>query len=244
MTLDATSLADASRTASLPHVIRFVPVTSSTNDDVKALAREGAPHGTAVVADAQSAGRGRLGRTWVSPPGTALYLSVLVRPIGLPIARVPLLALATAVGVGEACGAPYRIKWPNDVLDPLGRKVAGILCELESAVPCAAVIGVGVNVLAAPPVEGAGFLAQDGIERDRSLFAAAVVRRILDVVRDLTRDPAPVLDRWRARSATLGARVRTGGKEGVAVALDPDGALVLESDGKRIRVLAGDVDPI
>ncbi len=238
------NLADASRAAGIPHVIRWVEETGSTNDDLRALARAGAPHGTAILAGSQTAGRGRLGRQWVSPPGTALYLSVLIRPMQLAHGRLPLLTLGAAVAIAEIAPS-LQIKWPNDVLDADGRKVAGVLAELESVIPPIVVIGVGVNVSAAPDVPGAGFLEADGVPRDRATLAAALVHGILGAAATIGRDPAPLLDRWRARSHTLGRRVRVDGKEGVAVDLGADGALVLlRDDGERIRVLAGDISMV
>src|SRR5690606_17536564 len=124
------ALIEASREAGLAWPIGWVDQTDSTNADVKALAERGAPHGTALVAGAQRAGRGRLGRVWESAPGS-LALSVLLRPL-LPVERAGLIALATARVVAEACGPGFGIKWPNDVLGPDGSKVAGILAELDT----------------------------------------------------------------------------------------------------------------
>jgi BirA family biotin operon repressor/biotin-[acetyl-CoA-carboxylase] ligase len=124
--------------------------TTSTNDEARALAASGAPDGTVVVAEHQTAGRGRLGRTWHSPAGRGLYLSVLLRPEEAPD-RLGRYTLAAAVAVCRACGAAAKttsvgIKWPNDILAG-GRKLAGILAEVRSG-PSASelVIGIGVNV--------------------------------------------------------------------------------------------------
>ena len=87
-------------------------------------------HGSAIIADAQDAGRGRLGRTWTSPPGANLHLSVLIRT-PLPLERVPLVCLGAAAVVAESAGVPLHIKWPNDLLARDGRKVAGLLAEAE-----------------------------------------------------------------------------------------------------------------
>lgn len=129
--------------------------TGSTNDDLTARARGGAPEGTIVGADRQRAGRGRRGRPWLAGRGDALLVSVLLRPPVAPV-DVALLPLVVAVGVAEALGDGARIVWPNDVL--IGdRKVAGILCETSADQERVAwaVAGVGVNVRAAPPLEDA-----------------------------------------------------------------------------------------
>lgn len=151
----------AAALAAIPLVRRVVlhDATDSTNDDARRLAQEGAPDGTVVVARSQRAGRGRLGRSWHSPAGTGLYLSILLRPAG-PLDRVGRYALVAAVATVEACramgAAGARIKWPNDVIVD-GRKLAGILAELRSGAEAAElVLGFGINVR--PP--GGGFPAE------------------------------------------------------------------------------------
>lgn len=221
--------------------VHYFPETDSTSRRAFALAMDGAESGTLVVADSQTAGRGRLGRSWVSPPGTNLYLSLVLRPPLQP-AQAPLLCLAAAVGVAEACGA--LIKWPNDVLAPDGRKVAGILAELQAEVDALrfVVLGIGVNVNHAPPdVPAASVSELRGAPQDRAALlgelVAAVERRCAQVGPD---SPA-LLAAWRARSMTLGHRVRVGDVEGVAVDVRSDGALLL--DGGR-AIVAGDVEMV
>lgn len=227
----------------LPEPVEHIAVTGSTSSDLKRRAARGAAHGTALVAESQTAGRGRLGRSWETVEGS-LALSVILRPT-LPLERVPLVSLAAAVAVAEACGPEYRIKWPNDVLGPERQKVAGLLAEVEGDGRSVrwVVVGVGLNVRAAPAMPGAGALeAIDGRPRDRARLAVEIVRGLLDTVGLLERAPAAVLDRWRARSATLGATVRSGEVEGTAVALDPDGALrVRDAHGVEHRVVSGEV---
>ncbi|HEY3735428.1 MAG TPA: biotin--[acetyl-CoA-carboxylase] ligase [Streptosporangiaceae bacterium] len=145
--------------------MRVVQRTGSTNADLLAQAADGAPEGSVLVAEAQTAGRGRLGRTWVSPPRAALTFSVLLRPGAVPPARcgwIPLLAgLAVAAAVRDVTGLDARLKWPNDVLIG-GRKLAGILAERSAA---AVVVGAGINVTtsrAELPVETATSLAIEG----------------------------------------------------------------------------------
>ncbi len=183
------------------------------------LAR-GLPIGSVVVAEHQSAGRGRAGRTWEAPPRTALLASFV-----LPFS--PLASLAAGVAVAEACGPLARLKWPNDVLLGDG-KLAGILVEVRGEV---AVVGVGLNLTWAP----AG----------GALLGAEVDELLPRLHESLTRwnaaPPAQVLERWRALSATLGRRVRLElpGETLVGLAEDvlPDGSLVV---GGR-AFAAGDV---
>ena len=141
--------------------VLVVARTGSTNTDCAARARAGAPEGLVLAAEEQTAGRGRLGRTWLSPPRAALTFSVLLRPAGVPPARrgwLPLLAgVATATAVRHVSGLDARLKWPNDlVLGP--RKLAGILAEQSGD---AVIVGIGVNVSATRaelPVTGAAAL--------------------------------------------------------------------------------------
>jgi len=229
----------------MPPPLEIVAVTGSTNADLRA--RENAAHGTALLADRQTAGKGRLGRIWESPVGANVHLSVVLRPL-LPVNRVPMLCLATAVAVAEICGEVYTIKWPNDILAPDGRKVAGILAELETRGGRIdrVIIGVGINVSAAPPLPTAAALIEiDGLVRDRDELARRLVHRILAGAARVAADPEGVLESWREKSSTLGARVRVGAVDGLATGIDADGALwVLDDDGDRHRILAGDVEMV
>ncbi len=220
--------------------------TGSTNADAGALARDGAPHGSAVWADAQTDGRGRLGRTWESPPQGNVYLSIVLRPT-LPLDRVPLLCLGAAVVTAGVAGPHYRIKWPNDVQSPDGRKVAGILAEmeLERGALRHVIVGIGLNVNAAPDLPTAtSLLAVDGATRDREGIVAALLDGLLSICADLERAPDDVLARWRRASSTLGKHVRIGSIEGLAIDIDPTGALVVATDHGVERVLAGDVEMV
>jgi len=220
----------------------------STNDVARALASEGAPHGTWVVADRQTAGRGRLGRRWEAPEGAALFLSVLLRP-ELPPDQVPLLCLGAASCVASL-HPDLRIKWPNDVLLPDGRKVSGILAEAEMDGPArmSVVLGIGVNLTATPPLPTAGHLGElSGAPTERRLVAEALVEGVLAVCHRLEQgDAAGVVADWSARCGMLGAQVRvTVGStvvEGRATDVDPAGTLWLDVDGVRQPVRAGDVE--
>jgi BirA family biotin operon repressor/biotin-[acetyl-CoA-carboxylase] ligase len=224
------------------------PETGSTNDDAKRRARAGAPEGTLIVAARQSAGRGRFGRTWVSPGGGA-YLSAVLRPSLAPASLGP-LGLAVALGVAralEGLGVPTALKWPNDVLAD-GRKVAGILVEMTAEADRTewVVVGCGVNVRRAPE-DGAwvGEWAQEARVAD---VAAAVCDGIAAVYREfVTAGFGALADEYRAHGALWGrpvtVRDATGlvQASGIAETVDEDGFLVVAGPGGRIAVAAGDV---
>ncbi len=224
----------------------------STNDEAWTTAAAHAPDGTVVVADAQSAGRGRLGRIWHTAPGKSLALSVLLRPEGATRA-LGLLPLAAGLAVAEALdglGARPALKWPNDVL-LAGRKVAGVLCETRRG---AAVVGVGVNLaqvaadFPAEIAERATSLALVGIVASREAMAAAFLDAFEARWEALAGgDAVGLLAAWSARADFWGRRVvvRTSGGEtgGVARGLDAEGALRLElADGGELAVRAGDLE--
>jgi len=231
-----------------------VPETGSTNADVAAAARAGAAEGLVVAADHQTAGRGRLGRSWDTPRGAGLAVSALLRPAGVPAHRWPWLPLLTGVAVVEALrihpGVETVLKWPNDVLLD-GSKLAGILVErVETTTGPAAVVGIGVNVSAAP--EGAACLAaQTGPDVvDPEAVIAALVDRLssrYEAWRGQDGDPAA----WLAAAYgdvcdTLGREVRAdlpGGAtvEGRAVDVDAAGRLVLMTATGAAAVGAGEV---
>ncbi len=230
-------------------LVRIAEV-GSTSDLARLLAAGGLPEGTVVVAAQQTRGRGRFGRTWISPLG-GLWCSLLLRPDA--DAEWGLLSLTAAVAVAETvdriAGVRSVIRWPNDVLID-GGKVAGILAE---TVPGAAIVGVGINA----------DIDLDGLPHDlrtpaASLAAATggpvVLSTLLDVLLErcawwyaawTRRDPA-VAAAWSARDATRGTLVHVHGRdgvvEGVAEGIDTDGALLLRARGGGTRrIVAGDV---
>ena len=209
--------------------------TTSTNDRARELAAAGAPHGTLVTAAAQSAGRGRQGRTWSAPPGRALLMSLVLR--GAP----PLLPLAGAVAVAEAAGDAARIKWPNDVLLD-GRKLAGILAEARPQEGWA-VLGIGVNVAVRPgdlPPELRDTAATLALEPPAVEETLDRVLTALD--RALALDTADLLDAWRARDALRGREITWAGGRGRAAGIDGAGRLVVElPGGGRTALEAGEV---
>lgn len=232
----------------------FKAETGSTNRDLFQMAMDGAEAGTLVVAERQVAGKGRLGRSWVSEEGKNLSFSLLLQP-SLPPEQAPLLCLAAALAIHEVTG--LGIKWPNDILAPaapgqegFGPKVAGILAELHAEVGHLhfVVLGVGLNVHAQdfPEEILATSLSEAVPEKtwDRGALLGELVDRIESRCYQLQSDPAGVLRAWRAGSVTLGRRVRVGAHTGLAVDLREDGALVLETASGRVPVLAGDVEMV
>jgi BirA family biotin operon repressor/biotin-[acetyl-CoA-carboxylase] ligase len=230
---------DAGRALGLPRVHHRV--TDSTSERAKALAGDGAPHGTLVTAEAQTAGRGRQGRRWEAAPGTALLASLVLRGLD---ERAALLPLAAALAVCDACeaAAPVRcaIKWPNDVWVD-GRKVAGILVEGRPQEGWT-VLGIGVNV-ASPPGGFSEALAGSAASLDLEPGALpTVLATLLDALgRRLEEPPQRVLEDWRSRDALLGRTVSYRGGEGTAAGIDEVGALLVETAEGRVALDAGEV---
>ena len=208
--------------------------TDSTNERAKQLAADGAPHGTLVTADEQTAGRGRQGRVWTVPPRSAVLMSLVVRELD---ERLP---LAAAVALCDALPVEAAIKWPNDVWIG-GRKVAGILVEGRPQEGWA-VLGVGVNVTTsefpAELAESATSLRLAGIEADAEAVLTGLVRS-LDAW--LGAPPQRVLEAWRERDALKGQRVRWTDGEGVADGIDDSGALRVETPTGLVTLEAGEV---
>lgn len=241
------------------HIYLFDEVTS-TNDVITRIAAEGGLAGSVVVAEAQTAGRGRRGTPWFSPRGVNLYVSVLLRP-ELPLRAIPVFSFTTSLAMTEAIwteGIPAAIKWPNDLLVDR-RKVGGTLveCAGTGARPDHVILGVGLNVnvrqaeLAAalgPAAAGATSLRQAaGREIDRNKLLATYLNFLekwLDVYR--TRGPDPVLYAWRERDVLTGRRVVVvnGGQRGPehVLGVNQDGCLVVEDPAGAVReVLSGEV---
>jgi len=236
---------------------RWFAEVGSTNDEAIALANRGAEEGWLVGADSQSAGRGRHGRSWSSPPGAGLYLSVVLRP---PSHAASLLTLAAGVGVAEgiqaATGAEPRLKWPNDIylVSSGPRKVAGILAEggTSGARVDYVVVGIGINVRQAilpPEVAARATSLEDELGRpiSRGAVAAAVCAGIWRQYQKLIAEGGEdIVAAWRTRAVgTFGRAVEwdSGGVtcRGVARDVDSDGALVVETELGSTRVVAGEV---
>jgi BirA family transcriptional regulator, biotin operon repressor / biotin---[acetyl-CoA-carboxylase] ligase len=254
--LTALELRPLLNTHDLGQVIHAYGELPSTSDRAKELADEGASHGEVVIAEAQTAGRGRRGRAWSSPPGRNLYFSVVLRP-ELPPMRAAELTLVASLAVCDAlrqAGVAAGIKWPNDLL-VAGRKIAGILTELAAEPDRVqwVVLGVGVNVNAGPddfPAElrddATSILIERGQPAPRALFAAACLTA-LEAWLDTHGENgfAPIREAWRERSVTLGRSVvvRADGREirGTATDIDDRGALLVATASGEERIIAGDV---
>jgi BirA family biotin operon repressor/biotin-[acetyl-CoA-carboxylase] ligase len=219
---------------------------TSTQDVARAWVREGRPHGEAVRARRQTAGRGRLGRAWEHAADDALALTVLLRP-SLPPERLGWLAIAAAVALRDVAGPAFRIKWPNDLLAPDGRKVAGVLAEAEvqGRAVSAVLLGVGVNVRAAPPLPTATCTWAWGDRRDVQTWGEALRAALLDRVASVSVDTAEVAAAWEAGCAHLGVAVSVGEGAsrvaGVALGLAEDGGLRVQTDAGPRVARAGDV---
>ncbi len=246
--------------------IRHFESIDSTNRYLLEEARRGAPGGVVAVADHQSAGRGRLGRRWEAPPGSNLLMSVLLRP-DLPAGQRQLacgvVALAAIDAVASVTGLGVGIKWPNDVLGPDGRKLAGVLAETDvvgspagSPLRDPIVVGIGVNVnwpgddrdLPDELLGSATSLRQQlGRPVDRSELLDALLDALGPRAADLESDPGRARQAadFRARCTTLGAPVRVELAdevfEGLATDLTPEGHLVVVAGGAPRTVVTGDV---
>ncbi len=239
-----------------------LPSTTSTNDVARDLAARGAPEGTVVTADYQTAGRGRLGRRWLAPPGTSLLCSLLFRPatgVGLFAPATDLImicALAAADAVAATAGLPVSLKWPNDLIIARGeswRKLGGLLAEtgfsgnrLEFVI-----VGIGINVNvpaeALPDLapDATSILAETGQTTDRDALLDRLLNGVKDRCERWRTGERPGAE-WATRLATLGRPVRvvTAERElrGIAEGVDEDGALLLRTpDGNLHRIRAGDV---
>jgi BirA family biotin operon repressor/biotin-[acetyl-CoA-carboxylase] ligase len=205
----------------------------STNARARKLADKGATHGTLVTADEQTKGRGRQGRTWVTPPGVAIAASLVLREFD------DLLPLRAGLAVADVAGPDALVKWPNDVWLN-GRKVAGILAESKASEW--AVLGIGVNVavdVASLPEEAAevaGTLGKSPADVEPTLVALlAALEKRLGQNRD------SVLASLRERDALLGRRVRWQDGEGLGAGIDETGALRVDVNGREITLTAGEV---
>ena len=236
----------------------FLLSVDSTNLELRRLAEAGAPEGTVVVADEQTAGRGRRGRSWVSSPGSGVWMSVLLRPT-IPPAAAGLLTLMSAVAVREAVrretGLAARIKWPNDLLAG-ERKLCGILLEMAADQEALRYVIVGIGLNVRPPAGGfppevAAAAATLEEASGRPCRRARLVAAICGALetwyeRVLAGATGDVLEAWRQGADWLGCPVRVvrpgGDLQGTAVDVAPDGGLILRDEsGRSHTVYAGDV---
>jgi BirA family biotin operon repressor/biotin-[acetyl-CoA-carboxylase] ligase len=230
----------------------------STNDEASLLAAQGAEEGTLVLAETQTAGKGRLGRAWFSPPGINLHLSVVLRPRIEPVQATILTLLA---GVAVACAIKERtrlttqLKWPNDVF--IGRKkVAGILAELavDGRAIKHLILGIGLNInleAAALPPELSKTATSLKIESGRVINRLEMLETLVNQLERwytlfLNQGPTPIIAEYTQFSSTLGRRMRINSQgevvEGQAVALASNGGLILrKQNGTSITILSGEV---
>jgi len=248
-TLDWQRVAQARAGARVGAAVVYYPSIGSTNTAARALAREGARDGTVVLADEQTRGRGRHGRRWTAPPRSGLAVSILLRPAaGFPLYTLTMAAaLAASDAVRALVGPRCLLKWPNDVLID-GMKVGGILLELDQSGPSwTVVIGIGLNVNAAPDLSGVGSLAAAmGHPIAREPLLIDLLARLETSVALGAREPAAILRLWRDRIVTLGQAVRVTAPDGVfagvACDVDAEGALLVRlRDDTTRTVHAGDV---
>jgi BirA family biotin operon repressor/biotin-[acetyl-CoA-carboxylase] ligase len=228
--------------------VQHVAETESTNADLAESARSGAPDGTVIVAEHQTAGRGRLDRTWEAPPGSGLVMSALIRPRGLDAAAWPWIPLMTGAAVADAVralGLEPRLKWPNDVeID--GKKLAGILVErVETPDGPAAVIGIGLNVAMTAeqlPIPAATSLSLEGSAATAEDTLAAVLASLAAHYELLRVDPAALRAAYLMSCATVGSTVEVSLPDdqtlsGEATDVDEHGRLVVGGQ----PITAGDV---
>ena len=253
--LDAALRSSADRRGNIGAKLQYFSEVGSTNDEAARLAEHGAPEGTTVVASAQTAGRGRYGRSWFSPPGAGLYVSVIFRNA----LAAPYLSLAAGVAVADgivaATALPIEIKWPNDIVVREGRrrrKLAGVLAEACSTAGGVqhVVVGFGLNLRpAAYPSDIVDHVTSLETELGREVSAGAVLAEILVALNHRVRklaagDSRALLERWRELSPLAsGAPVEwageTGPRCGHTAGIDDDGALRVNVDGRIERIIAG-----
>jgi BirA family transcriptional regulator, biotin operon repressor / biotin---[acetyl-CoA-carboxylase] ligase len=270
-TLSAEAIARRRKTARLGRPVIFFERVGSTNDVVSRQAAAGAPEGLLVVADEQTAGRGRMGRSWWAPKGASLLFSLLLRP-SIPSARAGQLTMCLGLGAVEGIervtGLHPALKWPNDLLLD-GRKLGGMLAELGASGDRVeyAVLGLGLNVNAVPPDLAATSISLMTVLRraiDRVELLAEILTRCeawygrllaahaeagsgnVEAGGEMLAVDAPIHAAWAARLDTLGRDVTVSTAEGQlhgrAVGVAPEGALLLEvEDGQILRVWGGDV---
>src|SRR5262245_14711674 len=240
--------------------LQYFAKTGSTNDLAAAAAERGEPEGTTFVAGAQTAGRGRRGRVWFSPPGSGLYLSTIIRRASV----APWLTLAGGVAVAEgvrvATGLPVQIKWPNDIVSVSGtgfrarRKIAGILAEASSGPDGVqhVVLGIGINIGPASfPPELSDRAGAVETELGRAVDAGAVLAQVLAALNRVLLDvehagPPSLFTRWlELAPSAVGERIEWDGphgvQTGVSAGLAEDGALLARTPDGLARIIAGEV---
>jgi BirA family transcriptional regulator, biotin operon repressor / biotin---[acetyl-CoA-carboxylase] ligase len=258
--LAAALQASSQRRGHLGEPAIYVAETTSTNDVAAARAERNAPEGTTVIASAQTAGRGRLGRSWYSPPGAGLYVSVIFRSARAAPFLTLLGGVAVAEGIRAATGLPLEIKWPNDVVTAKAsgpgrrRKIAGILAEASSSADGFqyVVLGMGINLHPVTyPSEIGDRASSIEAELGRPVDSGAVLAEVLaQLASELPAlsdgDATSVLARWRALAPSASGELvdcetPAGRVSGVSSGVADDGALLVRVGGKVERIVAGEV---
>lgn len=235
----------------------YLPVTESTNHDALRLAENGAAEGAMVIADAQTGGRGRLKRTWISPAGSNIYVSLVLRPDIEAVCAAPLTIMA-GVAVAETlssiCQQRIQLKWPNDVLLNQ-RKVAGILTEMKTMGRKVqfVVLGIGINVNMSreafePPLDqiATSLFIEEGVTYSRCEITANLCRNIGEWYDTFLREGInPIRERWLSQTQLLDKTIETiwgdDRYRGRVTGMDETGALVMLTDeGEERRIIAGD----
>ena len=237
--------------------ILYLDEVDSTNTAAKKAAENGAVHGTLVVSERQTGGKGRRGRAWDSPRGTGIFMTLILRPNMAPVHASMLTlvaALAVADGIRECTGAESLIKWPNDIVMS-GKKICGILTEMSADPDCInyVAVGIGINVnMEEFPEEirgvAASIFTETGKKTKRSLLISAVMaafERYYEVFMKTT-DMSGLLEDYNGKLANCGRTVRVldpaGEYSGTAIGIDREGELLVEMEGTTVRrVLSGEV---
>jgi BirA family biotin operon repressor/biotin-[acetyl-CoA-carboxylase] ligase len=232
-----------------PKVLRFESLPS-TNTELARMASEGAAEGLAILADEQTAGRGRLQRAWSSPKGAGLYFSILLRP-QIPVDQWPLITFAAALAVGdalqEAAGVQTDIKWPNDLLSS-ERKICGILAEaIDTPGGRAVIVGIGINLTQNAFPEATSVSEVTGARADREAILAALLSALTRWY-SLLGEREKIVAAWSSRSSFATGKlveVKNGDEvwQGTTCGVEPDGALRLKTVTGDVRLVrAGDVN--
>lgn len=256
--IEAENLHRLLTTTRFGHTLYVLPQTSSTNDELKTLAARNAPAGTVVIADQQTKGRGRLGRSFASPPGVGIYLSLLLYPT-IELSRLPQLTLLVAVAVAETLaeisGLTIRLKWPNDV-EIEGQKVSGILTEaiMRPAASPTVIVGIGINVnneLQHFPPELQSRATSLALMAGRHFSRLRIIAKLLSHLEGLYETwqqtgVGPILERWLYYGPIVGRSVRfsdaTATKTGVVTGLDENGALLVDTGATVLQqIYSGEV---
>jgi len=234
-----------------PKVLRFESLPS-TNTELARMASEGAVEGLVILADEQTAGRGRLQRAWSSPKGAGLYFSILLRP-AISIDQWPLITLAAALAAGdalrEAAGVQTDIKWPNDLLSG-ERKICGILAEaIDTPSGRAVIVGIGINLTPSAFPAATSVLEATGVKPDREAILAALLSALTRWY-SLLGEHEKIVAAWAGRSSYATGKlvqVSNGDEvwQGTTCGVEPDGALrLLMTNGEVRLVRAGDVQSL